>query len=93
MHEFYDQIDEHCEQNAITPDTSMVEPDIGDFCLIKFKGKYNRAIVQETFIDDDLRFCVKLDLCDIGKSTVSETDEIMIMPERLMDFMPPQVDL
>lgn len=68
----------------------MAEHDIGDYCLVNYSGKYNRAIVQETFADAD-KFCAKVTFCDFGDSTQCEIDDILIIPEKFISFLPPQV--
>lgn len=68
----------------------MAQPDIGDYCLVNYGKKYNRAIIQETFVDAD-KFCAKVTFCDYGDSTTCEIDDILVIPEKFIGFLPPQV--
>lgn len=81
-----DDIDKYVEQYD-GQDTSMEMPDIGNYCLAKVNGKYNRAKILSNFCENG-RFCAKVFCCDIGDIINCEIENIMSIPDYLLHAMP-----
>lgn len=79
-------IDQYVDQyNGV--DTSMEMPDIGQYCLAKIDGKYNRAKILSNFCRDNI-FYAKVLCCDIGIYAVCDIDHIMSIPDHLLNALP-----
>lgn len=58
--------------------------------MAKDGDKYNRAISKGLFCNQDL-VCVNAYLCDLGITVICKADELLGIPQELIDYMPPQV--
>lgn len=83
-----DEIDTYVEQYDGV-DTSMEMPDIGNFCLAKINGKYNRAKILSNSCKDGI-FYANVFCCDIGLKFDCEIEAIMSIPDSLLYAMPLQ---
>lgn len=81
-----DRIDQYVEQYEGI-DTSMEMPDIGNFCLAKITGKYNRAKILSNSCENGI-FCAKVFCCDIGVIETCKIEDIMSIPDELVDALP-----
>lgn len=81
-----DRIDQYVEQYEGI-DTSMEMPDIGNFCLAEIAGKYNRAKILSNSCENGI-FCAKVFCCDIGAIETCEIENIMSIPDELVDALP-----
>lgn len=85
---FLHDIDAYVEQYDGV-DTSMEMPDIGNFCLAKIDGKYNRAKILSNSCQNGV-FCAQVFCCDIGTIHDCEIENIMSIPDSLLHSMPLQ---
>lgn len=61
-------------------DTSMEMPDIGNFCLAKIDGKYNRAKILSNSCKNGI-FYARVFCCDIGSIVDCEIENVMSIPD------------
>lgn len=65
----------------------MEMPDIGNYCLVKFDGKYNRGKILSNFCENGI-FCAKVFCCDMGLVVDCEIENVMSIPDELLNAMP-----
>lgn len=68
-------------------DTSMETPDIGNYCLAKIDGKFNRAKILSNSCDSGI-FWAKVFCCDLGEIINCEIENIMSIPDWLVNALP-----
>lgn len=68
-------------------DTSMETPDIGSYCLAKIDGKFNRAKILSNSCENGI-FCAKVFCCDLGEMVNCEIENIMSIPDWLVNALP-----
>lgn len=61
-------------------DTSMEMPDIGNYCLAKVDGKYNRAKILSNYCNNGI-FYARVFCCDIGSIEDCEIENVMSIPD------------
>lgn len=84
----YQKIDKYVEDNADL-DTSM-DPKIGSYCLAKIDNEYNRAKIISNSCTNEI-FYAKVFCCDTGLSANCAIDDIMHIPDYLINLLPFQV--
>lgn len=68
-------------------DTSMETPDIGNNCLAKVDGKFNRAKILSNSCENGI-FYAKVFCCDLGEIVNCEIENIMSIPDWLVNALP-----
>lgn len=91
LKELFNKIQLYGNQNRESLNSTISEPDIGAFCLVYYDEKYNRAIFEDFICDAD-KFCAKVKFIDFGDSAEVPIENILRIPDELINFLPPQVN-
>lgn len=88
--DLYEKIDKYIESIPdLNADLSLDCPDIGEYCLVKHRDKFNRGKVIEVEYGAEIRlkvFCV-----DIGWTLSTELENVYNIPTELLKYIPFQV--